>query len=429
MNSNPSYTSQQYTKHFSQVELVNNLYSGVDEVMSYLTKFPRETESAYYDRQTKATLKNFIKRVATSTRNVLISKPPVIEVSPKIDPMLESIDRKNSIEMFMRSVALYQTIDGFCYVAIDAPRIDESIQSRADEQAKDVRPYMYIIRRNNVVNWKQKNDGSFIRLTVIEAYEKSNGKYDDDYGEQYRTFFDDGTVEVWRDGSLFETIYLGVDFIPIVKIGNMDTPPLYDIAKLNINHYNRRSNLDRYLTISALPVPVMYGNTMEGDITIGVDDALVFSDKTESGFEWVELNGNSIKSLHEDLAFIEESILSEAVILTSNDLTVAKNEAQVNAETIEGFGRLTHLAVELEYGINKAISYLGKFIGVDDVGMITVNKDFKSNKLSSDEVKDIISLHSNGIISIDTALQSLIEGQIVDIEDTEVEKAKLNNAM
>lgn len=426
MNTSPSYTSVEYDNHYEQVELVSNLYSGVDSVTQYLTRFPRESAEVFLDRQNKATLKNFVKRISTSTRNIMLNKPPLVEVNSKLTPLMEKVNRQNSIETFIQEVALYQIVDGFTYIVIDAPVIDESIKTRKDEMQLDINPYMYIVRRNQVVNWKLNSDGSFKRLTIKELYEKDSGRYDDEYGVQYRTYFDDGTVEVWRDNAMVQSIPLGLKMVPVVRVDEASIPLLYDTARLNINHFNRRSNLDRYLSIAALPVPVIYGNTADAGITIGVDDALSFGDKNECGFEWVELSGSSVKALQEDLMTIEEAILAETISITS-DQQLAKNETQVDSENLEGYGRLNQLATQLEMGINKALSILGKFKGIEDAGSITLNKEFKSSRLTSEQVKDIIALHANGLISTETALKNLIEGQVVEVEDLDVEKSLIND--
>jgi len=193
---------------------------------------------------------------------------------------------------------------------------------------------------------------------------------------------------------------------------------------------NIRSNLDRYLSIAGLPLSLIYGSTVDCvGITIGVDDALIFSNKDEEGFEWSELSGNSIVALQSDLDNTEEAILQEAITMTSNDLSVAKNEDQVASEQLEGFGRLTHLANNLEVGFNEALFILAEFASIQDVGTVTFNKDFKSSTLTSEQITDLIQLYSNGMISIDTALDKLEKGEIIEVEDLEAEKAKLNEPL
>lgn len=424
MNSNPCYVSALYTNHATQVALVNNLYNGVDDCVQYLTKFPRESQDVYLDRQSKATLKNFVRRIATSTRNVLLNKPATFDVDSKIEPLLANIDKTSSIDSFLRDVALQQIKDGFCYIVIDAPEIDESIQTLADQKAMNIEPYMYVLPRSSVVNWEEDADGNFVRVTIKEAYEKNKNKYDIEYGEQHRCYLAGGLVEIWRDGSLFKTKELGVDFIPIVKVDKNDVPSLYDLAKLNISYFNRRSNLDRYLSISAVPVPILYGSmSNDSSVVIGVDDALVFSDKSESGFEWAELSGNSIAALQEDLKTLEDAILQEAVTLTSDNFNVAKNETQVNSENLEGFGKLTTLAVELEAAMTKALKYLGEFKGATKEPVVMIDKEYKDDSLTHDDITDIVTTHAAGLMSTDSAITKLIEGRFLP-EDTKIDEEK-----
>ena len=53
-----------YLDHMHQVELVNNVYNGIDSVVAagYLFQFPQETIETYNTRADRATLRNFVKR-------------------------------------------------------------------------------------------------------------------------------------------------------------------------------------------------------------------------------------------------------------------------------------------------------------------------------------------------------------------------------
>jgi len=128
MNTNPSYQSAKYLKHSSQVSLVNDVYEGIDECKKHISQFPREVDSAYADRQDKATLKNFVQRIARSTRNIVINKPPnTDEINKKLLPLLEKVDRSVSFEAFLRQVALKQILDGHPFVCLDALLKDNSV--------------------------------------------------------------------------------------------------------------------------------------------------------------------------------------------------------------------------------------------------------------------------------------------------------------
>jgi hypothetical protein len=185
--------------------------------------------------------------------------------------------------------------------------------------------------------------------------------------------------------------------------------PLLDLAKQNIQWLNRRSELSRYLRISACPVPVFYGVQGTTNIIVGVDKALTFNNKDEGGFEWVEITGSATDKLQEDLREMERAMAETAISLISKK-DVAKNAVQVSAEIAEDESFLTFMANKIEEGINKSLIFYSDISNSKPI-LVTINKDYTSSILNIEQVDSLLNLYLNKVITQEQFLEMLVKGE------------------
>ena len=414
---NPDYENILYERHSAQVAAVNAVYGGVDTASDYLQQYNKEDNDTYKDRKEVATLNNFVFRVVSSIKDIVFRQN--IDTTKlegtSVEPYLNSIDYNNSLNSFGKEVLKKLERDGKTYIFVDSPKYGEDIVTKADEEASGLRPYMKSIDRADIPNWKYDDQMRLMRVTLKETYDKGTSEgFDEVLDIQYRVLYYGGIVKVYRDGEIYETIESSFTDIPLVEVGNADIPTLYDLAKLNINHMNRGSELNNYIRIGAAPIPVTWGlNTTEGETTvIGVNQGINFSGpKDETGFEWVEMSGKNAEMIRNQIKDDEESMLDITVsIVTSNQPRTA---TEVNSDNIENESRLVSSAMALEAGLNKALEFFVSYQNSElkEDQMCIVNKDFDSNKLTDEEVKDYRADYLAGIISWDKLIDVLTLGK------------------
>jgi len=435
-----SFEHSEYREHKKQVKLVNSVFMGSDNVAEYLVQFPQEASNNFEERKKNIAVKNFVKRATEAFIGMIFRKQITTSgYSNKVNSLFKNIDNQTTLNQFARELASNLILDGKGYILVDNDTIDTTSN-----------PYFVALRRSSVINWKKDKSGKFTLVVVKETVkEDATGSIFETIDvEQYRVFLENGDIELWRANSdgelvLYEPISTGINYIPIVELNLAMTPPLYDIAKLNIKHINRTSAKDRYLDMSACPVPVIWGADIDTDgevasakpaLVIGVDEAFIFTGtKDECDFQWRELTGSSISELQKDLAVIESDITSGVIRASqTNSSQAAKTATQAYYESAEASNRVSVIANVVEYALNNAtnmlIDYLGEPKSISSVGVITVNKDYNAIGSDSGQVRLLWEMYLGGALSIDTLLRSIEQYEMATIGDVTTELEKIKNS-
>ena len=429
----PNTRHLNYTKHIHQVEMVNNVYEGIDSVVAadYLFKFPQETDTTFDTRAERATLRNFVKRAVEAFTGMIFRKPIDVEgYGARTTRSFQKIDTHQDIGGFTKDITTSATKDGKSYILIDSAR-DGSIP-----------PYFVHIERSQLINWRTDENGKYTMIVIEEVVSNPVGEFGTDYVVQWRHYKDDGAITIYQqDGKdivLVERIQSDYIGIPLVEVDVDDTPILYDTAKLNIKHFNRLSHKDRYLTMAALPIPVIWGADIDDDgntttatpaLVIGVDEAFIFSGtKQEADFEWRELSGDSIDQLEKDLDSIVEDITTGILRAAESSNAVQKTATEVALLQAEASDRVSAIAIAVESAMRDALVILSEFNNetVPSTAKFIISKDFSSALAGTDGQRIVMEAYLQGLVSIETFLQSLADAELISIESTskEIDKIK-----
>jgi len=432
-NNEPDTRHLLYQKHLSQINLVNNVYNGTDSMKEYLFRFPQELQDTYLERYDRATLRNFVRRAIEAFTGMIFRKPLEVEgYGPRVTRSFPTIDTRQDIKQFSKDLTESVTKDGKTYVLIDSPRDASSP------------PYLIHINRLQLINWRRDLSGKFTMIVIEEILSVPYGDFGTKYIEQWRHYDIDGTVSIYQrevDNSLtiklIERIETDYDGIPIVEIAVDDIPMLYDTARLNIKHYNRLSHKDRYLTMAALPIPVIWGADLDDDgntttakpaLVIGVDEAFIFSGtKDESDFQWRELSGNSIDLLEKDLNSITEDITTGILRAADSSNTVQKTATEIALLMAEASDRVSAIAISVQLGMVKALEILSEFNNekVPSTAMFKLSTDFNAALAGTDGQRLVFESYMQGLVSIETYLQSLSDAELIKLDSSTKELERI----
>ena len=423
----------EYDKHASQVKLVNDIYSGVDTTVQYLFQFPQEIQETFILRQDRATLRNFVKRAVEAFTGMIFRKPIEVEgYGARTSRSFVKIDTRQDIKKFTKDITTSATKDGKAYILIDSAKDGSSA------------PYLVHINRSQLINWRRDVNGLFTMIVIEEIVAQSKGDFGTEYVMQWRHYDDEGTIRIYQKKAetsseieLIETTETEYQGIPFVEVDIDETPILYDIAKLNIKHFNRLSHKDRYLTMAALPIPVIWGADIDSDgttstakpaLVIGVDQAFMFTGtKDEADFQWRELSGDSIAELEKDLDSITEDITTGILRAADSANTVQKTATEVALLQAEASDRVSAIAIAVETAMKDSLDILSKFNNetVPATAQFILSKDFSSALAGTDGQRLMFESYLQGLISIETLLQSYADAELISIESTEKELKRI----
>lgn len=246
---------------------------------SYLVAHPRETDDKLIKRKELAVYPNFVRKITDVYMGFLWKQSPTREIDPLYTEF--SMNADGSGTALNRLLFTYQRLAlilGTVFIIVD--KSSEQAQTRADERV----PYLALRMKSQLVDQTKDANGQWVSITFSEQL---NGEV------QYRHF----TRSTWRisrekDGSgLIDQGNHHLDRVPVVALHAAEPLDpadscaeswIYDLANLNWDLYNQRSELRelfRAQTFAILTLPVADDKERERltDLTISTENALTYN--------------------------------------------------------------------------------------------------------------------------------------------------------
>ncbi len=236
----------------------------------YLHRYVLESPEDYEQRIRHTPLDNHCKNVVQIYTSFLWRVPPsrdygTLDGDPQLASFIEDADLDGrNFNTVMREVQMNASIYGNCWVIIDKPQ--SNANTRAEELAQDIRPYISIYTPENVVNWNyaRSRSGRFYLdlLVVVEDInaeraivkvftEETISTYE---VEEYDKEYTEG------DAKLIEEIPNPIGVIPAVNVYNLrgnkrpiGISDLADVAFLQQSIYNDYSEKEQLIRLANHP--------------------------------------------------------------------------------------------------------------------------------------------------------------------------------
>lgn len=335
------------------IKLCTDFYIGTIKVKTqkYLPKWNSETKRSYELRVVGTSFVNMFAPIIDGLAGLVMKKEPKVEGYDQLE--LKNIDlMNNSLSSFIKTSAKQSITSGVVFVgALTSEGLNRSYLKKYAYESL----YSYLIEEDVL---KQ--------LVFKENVEVADGDFGVKEQERFIVFkIGGGAIWYQDDESVIkeqDTWENSLSEIPVVAIvtGKVLTPfevvpKLLDVAELNNVHLNLETNLANILNIVGNPIPMFFGQTGEGEVTIGVKDALVFQDKNTQGAEYLEIEGKGVQKVQDQIKTTEEQIdkLTFNLLLNEDSKTVI--DAQQKQQKNTSF--LSDIASELEAKFETVLSY------------------------------------------------------------------------
>jgi len=414
---------------------------------TWLPQENREAAQAYEARLKRS----YLYGAFTDTIQKLAAKPFArpVTVSGGLQEQLGAIGANADLEgrdltHLARSVFSDALKYGLSHVLVDFPSNGGGL-TLAEERATGQRPYFVQISPLDLFAWKvgRGADGSN-RVTEIRFKERRT-----EYGEgfledeaQYIRVINEEGYELWREsqnGGEWAKIEEGPHSfgrVPLVTYYSQRTefmeatPPLEDLAWLNIAHWQSLSDQRNILRFARVGILFMSGVTeeeLEAGVTIGPSQ-MISSTNPDARLSYVEHTGRAIQAGEADLAALEKrmEVLGLSPLVERTGGTTATGRAMDEARTstnIQAWIRALEDTLAQAYGI--ASEWIGA--SLPDDFAIDIFNDFGIGVKASEDTKNLITMGQSGLISHETLLQEIkrrgILSDEVDVE-AEAEQAK-----
>ena len=406
---------------------------------TYLPKEVKEPDRAYSARLARATYVPSFRKAIEAMAGIL-SQYTVTDLPGSLEQQLDDIDQLgNNLQAFMAMADALAMRDGGCAVMVEMPQ-QVAVPSEADRLALGRQPYLVLLERRNILNWKTEyiaGQERLIQATLLEWREVEAG----DFGFTVEPFFrvlTPGAYQVWQINRqlgatqkllLVEEGFTSIMEVPLVWYSPQPQrwghglPPFRELALLTLQHYRSRSDLNELLHRCALPVPVRRGALlMDGQtpppLVIGPNS--VVDVPTDGDFSFAEPTGSSLQQQQQHLLHIEELINNETLAFMSGKEAVTATQARLQAGQVQSG---LSLAGMQKASLFEQIQFLWcEYTGEEPTGNLQIAAQALEAKLEPQQVAQIQSLADGGYLSKQTALELLQRGGILPVDfDVEAE--------
>ena len=320
------------------------------------------------------------------------------------------------------------------------------------DMTTDTRPYLIGFRVEQIVNWNAtqvEGDQTLTLLVLRETYQVAQP--DDPFmftsADQYRECrlvlpSENSAVQspvyvqqLWRqDAQSKEWVRFGeemlalrrgepLSFIPFVLLNPLSgalalsTPPLLDLADINLAHWRNSCDHEQGLHIVAAPTPFVAGMKRgDGDtsqVAIGPSTVWLLDKDGKAGM--VEFTGAGLKSLVEAMQVKQRQMAIVGAKLLEEQPTAPETATAVLTRHAGEHATLRTIASSVELGLQRILQIMGWWTGVeeevDDVPVhVELNKAIISVKAKPEEITVALTALQAEEISYATFWEILVEG-------------------
>ena len=260
-------THKDYSETINNWEYYIRSYNGGYDYMigQYLNRYNLELDNEFNQRLANTPCDNHCKNIIQIYSSFLFRVRPSrdfgsMQDEASLESFLKDADLEgNNLNSVIKHAQNYASIYGHCFMVLDKPNIQT--ETKADELAQDIRPYLSIVTPENVLDW------NFIR--------QPNGKYelnylkireevDRDGGQYLRMWYPDRIDTVYmpqrEEPRLIDTVPNMIGKIPAVILYNSKShkrgigqSDLTDIADLQKSIYNEYSEMEQLIRLTNHP--------------------------------------------------------------------------------------------------------------------------------------------------------------------------------
>lgn len=402
-----------------------------DKGVKYLPKTDFESATDYAMRLKTLAIKNYLKDAITGYVGRIFSKETTLgdDVSEEARAWWEDIDlRGDKGDVFFKRVVAAGIRDGISWVLVDMP-VSNAL-TLADERRADVRPYVRLYQKIEVIFVQPDDRGRIIDFRVRET-EYRTEDMEQKKIERIRRFTP-GRCEVYNvtDDYLESAVDIsfpaefGVPVVPYItdpdpKAGFYTESPLKDMADLIVRLWRSQGEQDNCLSVARCPM--LFGCGLNIEKFPITSRSVILADDPTATLQWVESSGAALQSGMEDINNLQAAIEQESLKpLKQVDNTRTRYEAKSDdAKTTSPIKNMADAAQDM---IENVLKYMALWVGESDGGSVTLNSNFDLIDFDASEASLLMNLRTAGNITRSTLLKEMKRrGVLADDLDIEAE--------
>ncbi|MFK2910794.1 DUF4055 domain-containing protein [Pseudomonas sp. 3HC3] len=449
MSDNPSITLPAVDAMRAYWAVISPLMGGTMTMRAagkaLLPQYPAEDDEAYKERLRLSTLLPAYSETVGNMTSRVFAEPLQVgdDVPEVIAEMTNDIDHAgNDLNSWAVGFFTEGLSHGLCHAVVDHPSTN-GIRNRAEEQAAGVRPYVVMVKPEQVLGWRSKS-GVLTMVRYLEVVEEADGAFGTKCIEQIRVLVP-GAWLIYRksdktgEWSIHDQGETSLSVIPWVtfytgRTGLMTAkPPLIELAHLNVKHWQSQSDQDNILHVIRVPILVRIGIQTQYDNQgkvvppeFKVGTGQLTDLPRDCDLKYVEHTGQAVESGRTALQdLINEMRMAGAKLLTP-DKTATKTATQAEEEAAQELSPLARMAHHFADCLAQLLQYMADYRGLGDGGTVEMRGNFDVDYMPEVSLPTLVSMANAGMISKETLFTEMQRrGVISDEYDWEEELAKI----
>lgn len=440
---NPDTKSLAYQRMEPEWVLPDTLLAGTRAMRAaaneYLPAHPAEPKKRYDDRLKRTFLRNFYARTLTQLVSKLFDEPMKLQqdVPDLLKQYAEDVDLSGRhLNVFAQAVSKWAIHHGMSFILVDMEDGGEgdAVASRSR------RPYMVEYQAKDVlfVSWAIQDGKEVVtkaRLKRVSMRESPDGWGDEAVEEileltpdSWRTFEKSGGGwELAREGDMT----LGV--VPLVPVYTnriapfLAMPTLADLADMNLEHWQIRSDQRVALSVSSFPIPCASGYNPEVDSDVAVGPFNMLSTTEPQGkFYYLESNGQSLAAGEKELTKLEDQMRMYGLQFQIRQQQTATGSA---LDAQESNSPLQSWATNIADAFEVALGYMARYAELgEDGGSVEMKTAEPLDAASAQEADVLLRACVSGKISREQwAVEMQRRGILGEDYDAEADAARLDS--
>lgn len=455
----PNWAHPEVVYYYDDWKMIRDAVAGSKEVKAentrYLPKMDTMSDSEYLAYIERATYYNFAGQTLNALAGTIFRRRPVLENVPeRIVDNLETVGiNAETFEGFASVVASELLALGRVGVLIDLP----------DKPTTTPKPYFVHYSAEHILDWDtDKDDDGRARLTriVLREMHLTDGRTAGErkYVAMYRVLtlengvyhqevfksdtdhaditpeYSQGKITPKRAGETLSEIPFML-FSRGMNSFNVEKPILYDIAQLNISHYQSYAQLEQGRFFTGFPIyyaEIPQGSDGGMDYELAPSRVWEVPSGTKPGL--LEFYGQGLAFLEKALDTKEHqaAALGGRIIGIKSGATSESNNTE-KMKQLNEHAMLLAASKALDQGFTRLLRVWAWWSGITkaaaDKISVEFNKDFLFSDIGSREFRAIHALYKDGVIPIDVVYQYLKKALVIPDWMDEKEFKKLLDKM
>lgn len=404
----PSFLHPLYLEVADELALVQNLWDELKDCKKrYLPKEQGENPNAYRNRLDRTQFDSRFKPALKGHAGLLSDFTLLEDTAETILAAIDNVDLQGTdLTTFLTDLDEMVLRDGGAGILVEYPIEPDGVESAADQLALQLRPYLVAVDRRNILNWQiayVQGKPVIQRLALRETRLEPEGAFGTVEKTYYRVLRP-GSFELYElktvgnkwQAVLIEEGQTGLDQVPFVWYSVSETkwftgvPPFLNLARLNVEHLQKRSSLNEVLWKCNLPTfyrkgcpPIPGTNPPQfPPLKIGPNSVIDVPKDGEAGV--IEPAGTAIAATQADIEKLEGSMDRVSLaFLTGGE--AAKTATEVILDTAQTQCTLKNMARRKESLVQAVFALWVEYTNEPQSGGIQVNESVLQTPMSSQD--------------------------------------------